>query len=92
MRITRIIIDNYKSIKHIDITLSPKVNAFIGENSVGKSNILSAIEWMLGPIYPSFNNFAREDYYKGDISLRVNIEVYFDDGCFLQLTNRWFDN
>lgn len=91
MRITRIIIDNYKSIKHIDINLSSKVNAFIGENSVGKSNILSAIEWMLGPIYPSFNNFSREDYYKGDVTLRVNITVYFDDGNYLQLTNKWYD-
>lgn len=91
MRITRIIIDNYKSIKHIDINLSSKVNAFIGENSVGKSNILSAIEWMLGPVYPSFNNFSREDYYKGDVTLRVNITVYFDDGNYLQLTNKWYD-
>lgn len=91
MRITRIIIDNYKSIKHIDINLSPKVSAFIGENSVGKSNILSAIEWMLGPVYPSFNNFSREDYYKGDVTLIVNITVYFDDGNYLQLTNKWYD-
>lgn len=92
MKITRIVIDNYKSIKHIDIMLSNKVNAFIGENSVGKSNILSAIEWMLGPVYPSFNNFSREDYYKGDMSLRVNIEVHFDDGNYLQLTNVWSDS
>ena len=91
MRITRIVIDNYKSIKHIDINLSSKVNAFIGENSVGKSNILSAIEWMLGPVYPSFNNFSREDYYKGDVTLRVSITVYFDDGNYLQLTNKWYD-
>ena len=36
MKITRIVIENYKSIKHIDINFSSKVNAFIGENSVGK--------------------------------------------------------
>lgn len=90
MRITRIVIDNYKSINHIDINLSQKVNTFIGENSVGKSNILSAIEWMLGPVYPSFNNFSKEDFFKGDSSLRVNIEVHFDDGNYLQLTNKWY--
>ena len=44
MKISRIVIDNYKSIQHIDINLSEKVNALIGENSVGKSNILSALE------------------------------------------------
>lgn len=63
MKIKKIVIQNYKSIKNIDITLSEKVNVFIGENSVGKSNIFSAIEWLLGPVYPSFNNFPKEDYY-----------------------------
>lgn len=41
MKIKKIVIQNYKSIKNIDITLSEKVNVFIGENSVGKSNIFS---------------------------------------------------
>ena len=62
MKIVRLRIQNYKSIKDIDITLSDKVNVFIGENSVGKSNIFSAIDWILGPIYPSFHNFAKEVY------------------------------
>jgi len=52
MKIQRIIIQNYKSIKFIDIECSPKLNAFIGENSVGKSNIFDAINWSLGPVYP----------------------------------------
>lgn len=91
MKIVRLRIQNYKSIKDIDITLSDKVNVFIGENSVGKSNIFSAIDWILGPIYPSFNNFAKEDYFKGDISARVNVEIYFDDGHYLQMTNCWSD-
>ena len=43
MKIKRIRIQNYNSIKDIDITLSDKVNVFIGENSVGKSNIFAAM-------------------------------------------------
>lgn len=66
MKLSRIVIQNYKSIKYIDIALSDKVNVFIGENSVGKSNIFAAIEWILGPVYPSFNNFPQEDYYQGN--------------------------
>lgn len=68
MKITRLYIKNYKSIKEIDICLSELVNVFIGENSVGKSNIFAAIDWMLGPVFPSFNNFSKEDYYRGDTS------------------------
>ena len=51
MKITRLYIKNYKSIKEIDICLSELVNVFIGENSVGKSNIFAAIDWMLGPVF-----------------------------------------
>lgn len=91
MKINRIRIQNYKSIKDINITLSDKVNIFIGENSVGKSNIFAAMEWILGPVYPSFNNFPKEDYYRGDENAHVSIALQFDDGHYLQMTNKWHD-
>lgn len=91
MKITRIQIENYKSIKHIDINVSSLVNVFIGENSVGKSNIFYAIEWLLGPIYPSFNNFQKEDYYRGDDSLPVRVALTFDDGHTLEMASEWHD-
>ena len=91
MKITRIAIQNYKSIKDIDIKISDKVNVFIGENSVGKSNIFAAMEWVLGPVYPSFNNFPKEDYYRGDENAYVSIALQFDDGHYLQMTNKWHD-
>ena len=91
MKLTRIVIQNYKSIKSIDIPLSTKINTFIGENSVGKSNIFSAIEWVLGPIYPSFNNYPKEDYFRGNENAHVVVELHFNDGHFLQMTNCWRD-
>ena len=90
MKIERIKIQNYKSIKDIDIFVSPLVNVFIGENSVGKSNIFSAIEWLLGPIYPSFNNFQREDYFRGDETLPIQVALKFDDGHTLEMASKWF--
>lgn len=91
MKITRIAIQNYKSIKNIDIKISDKVNVFIGENSVGKSNIFVAMEWVLGSVYPSFNNFPKEDYFRGNETAKVTITLYFDDSHFLQMTNKWYD-
>ena len=90
MKIERIKIQNYKSIRDIDIFVSPYVNVFIGENSVGKSNIFSAIEWLLGPVYPSFNSFQREDYFRGDNSLPVQVALKFDDGHTLEMTSKWY--
>lgn len=66
MRIERIEIDNYKSIKHIEFNPTQGLNAFIGANSTGKSNIFNAINWILGPSYPSFNSVKKEDHYGGD--------------------------
>lgn len=91
MKITRIRIQNYKSIKDIDMRLSDKVNVFIGENSVGKSNIFAALEWVLGSVYPSFNNFPKENYYRGDESSCVRVRIGFDDGHFLEMSNKWQD-
>ena len=91
MKITRIRIENYKSIKQIDICVSQLINVFIGENSVGKSNIFSALEWLLGPTYPSFNNFPKEDCFRGDTSLPIKVALTFDDGHILEMASKWFD-
>jgi predicted ATP-dependent endonuclease of OLD family len=44
MKISKITIDNYKSIKHLEFEPSDGLNAFIGANSSGKSNIFDLIE------------------------------------------------
>lgn len=91
MKIKRIVIRNFKSIKHIDIECSSKINAFIGENSVGKSNIFDAINWSLGPIYPSFNSTLPQDHFMGDPSNEIKITLFFDDGNCLELAENWVD-
>ncbi|WP_305952620.1 ATP-dependent endonuclease [Emticicia oligotrophica] len=92
MKIERIVIRNFKSIKHIDVKCSPKINAFIGENSVGKSNIFDAINWSLGPVYPSFNSTLPQDHFMGDLKNEIKISLCFDDGKYLQLAENWTDS
>lgn len=91
MKIQRITIQNYKSIRSIDIECSPKLNAFIGENSVGKSNIFDAINWSLGPVYPSFNSTLPQDHFMGDPDNEIKITLHFDDDRNLQLAESWTD-
>ncbi|UEG50315.1 AAA family ATPase [Ferruginibacter lapsinanis] len=92
MKIKQIVIRNYKSIHHIDLNCSDKINAFIGENSVGKSNIFNAINWCLGPIYPSFNATQPQDHFMGLESNEIKISLMFDDGKYLQLAEKWMYN
>lgn len=92
MKITKITIDNYKSIKHLEFEPDSGLNAFIGANSTGKSNIFDAINWLLGPIYPSFNSTKKEDRFMGDENNKIAIRLDFDDNNYLELTEEWTDN
>jgi len=89
MKITEVLIENYKSIKKIHLKPMKGLNAFIGENSVGKSNIFDAINWLLGPVYPSFNSTRDEDRYLGDPDNKINIKITFDDQNYLEFAEEW---
>jgi putative ATP-dependent endonuclease of the OLD family len=44
MRISRIQIQNFRSIKHVEIDVA-EFNVFVGQNNHGKTNLFQAIEW-----------------------------------------------
>lgn len=79
MYITRIFIKNFKSIKEIDIYPNKWLNVFIWENSVGKSNIFKALDWVLWKTYPTFNQIPREDHFMWDYENKIQIIIEFDD-------------
>lgn len=91
MKLIKVTIDNYKSIKHLEIEPSCGLNAFIGANSTGKSNIFDAINWLLGPVYPSFNSTKKQDRFLGDEANKISIKLEFDDGNYLELNEEWTD-
>lgn len=51
------------------------LNAFIGENNVGKSNIFDAVNKLLGPRYPVKNLFTVDDHYNRKKELPIKIEI-----------------
>lgn len=89
MKITDVYIENYKSVKKLDFKPNKGLNAFVGENSTGKSNIFDAINWLLGPTYPSFNSVRNEDRYLGKEDNKIKIQLKFDDGSCLELAEEW---
>lgn len=91
MKITNVEIQNYKSISNLEFNPSLKLNVFIGENSVGKSNIIEAIYWLLGPVFPTFNSTMVKDHYIGKKENLISISLDFDDGNQLRLAEEWRD-
>ncbi|NLX66608.1 MAG: AAA family ATPase, partial [Bacteroidales bacterium] len=37
---------HYKNLTQVDLSLSPKMNCFIGDNGVGKTNLLDAVYYL----------------------------------------------
>ena len=46
MRLNSLSIINYKNIREADLIFSPKINCFIGNNGMGKTNLLDAIYYL----------------------------------------------
>lgn len=91
MKIESLTIKNYRSIRDLQLELSPRINVFIGANNVGKSNIFSAMEWLLGPSYPTANRLDRRDFYLGNENSEMKIALGFDDGNTLSFDSTWID-
>lgn len=46
MFLNRLRILNYKNIREADLTFSPKINCFVGNNGMGKTNLLDAVYYL----------------------------------------------
>lgn len=66
MYLSRLIIKNYRSIENVDITFSKGKNIIVGRNNAGKSNIIKAIDIVLGENSPTYNkseNISPADFF-----------------------------
>src|SRR5229473_2417765 len=79
MRISRLQITNFRSIKHLDFDIS-QVCCLVGPNNAGKSNILSAIRRVLAWDWVSVRSFDEEDVYAHDPNADVSVQVSFEPG------------
>jgi predicted ATP-dependent endonuclease of OLD family len=78
MNIKKIIIKNFRSIKELEFE-PQSLCALIGGNNVGKSNILDALNLLLGETWPSIRNITDEDIYNKDISKDIEITIIFNE-------------
>ena len=78
MKIKEITIDGYRSIsKPLTLSLG-NINALIGPNNSGKSNILNAIASVLGRDWVTVNNFNERDVFRNEPDRDITISVEFD--------------
>lgn len=81
MHLSRIYIQNFRSIENLDIKLKKGRNVVVGRNNAGKSNIVKAIDLILGEYSPTYNksdNISETDFFTGDTSRRIFIWCEID--------------
>lgn len=74
MYLAKLRIKNYRSIKEIDLTFKKGKNIIVGKNNAGKSNIIKAIDILLGensPTYIKSENITENDFYLGNKSENI---------------------
>jgi putative ATP-dependent endonuclease of the OLD family len=75
--IARLRVSNFRSIESLELKLS-RLCALVGENDVGKTNILRAIKTVLVKDWLSTRDFVAEDYHRFDPSRDICIELECD--------------
>jgi putative ATP-dependent endonuclease of the OLD family len=64
--LSRLFIKNYRSIKELDLAFAKGKNVLVGRNNAGKSNVIKAIDLVLGeysPTYTKSENVTESDFY-----------------------------
>ncbi len=69
-------IENFKSIKKMDLKCS-RINIFIGEPNVGKSNVLEAMA-LLSPLYSNQNQITNEKFLSEFIRYESIRNIFYD--------------
>ncbi len=77
MRIKRVAIGNFRSIKNLSLEV-PQICALVGPNNAGKSNILASIYKVLGRDWVTVSSFDEDDVYGRDPDAATKIVVTFD--------------
>ena len=58
-------IGNFRSVKHAELVFPENAPLIlVGENNAGKSNIIAAIDIILGEIHPKYRLIEQKDYYQ----------------------------
>ena len=84
LRISKIILKNFKTFKHITINPNLDFNIIIGENSAGKSTIFEAIR-LWEKCYKTYILASRKGFYK--VKKSTNRYVNYQELDFLRITS-----
>ena len=92
MYLSRLYIENFRSLKELDLKFEKGKNIIVGKNNSGKSNIIKAIDLILGKNSPTWNksdNITDNDFFEGKTENEIFIwcELKKSEGELLNLSD-----
>lgn len=90
MYISELDIKNYRNLDGINIKFHPEITFLVGENNLGKSNVLSLINAIFNK-----NRFFREDFYNIDEKILIRLTIVlneYEKGMFSDLFDPYDNN
>lgn len=76
MYLSKLVISNYRSIKELSLKFEKGKNIIVGKNNAGKSNIIKAIDLILGensPTWHKSDNITENDFFGGNTKNPIHI-------------------
>ncbi len=73
MRVSKIIVENYRSIQKIEVKLD-KFSVFVGQNNHGKTNLFESIEW-----FYKANKSKTDEHFNREEVNTISVEIFFND-------------
>src|SRR5690554_2998757 len=97
MHLSKLIISNYRSIKELSVSFEKGKNIIVGKNNAGKSNIIKAIDLILGESSPTWHkseNITANDFFNGqtenDIYIFCELQRDFEEELNYEEINKCY--
>ncbi|MCR9066494.1 MAG: ATP-dependent endonuclease [Cytophagales bacterium] len=94
---SKLIISNYRSIKELSVSFEKGKNIIVGKNNAGKSNIIKAIDLILGESSPTWHkseNITANDFFNGqtenDIYIFCELQRDFEEELNYEEINKCY--
>ena len=66
MYVSHLWVKGFHSLEFVRITFKPGLNVIVGKNNAGKSNIIRALDYILGEKYPTYRDFESRSFFCSD--------------------------
>jgi putative ATP-dependent endonuclease of OLD family len=63
MYVGKILVKGYRSLEDVSIRFQPGINVLVGKNNAGKTNIIRALDLVLGERWPTYVEVEERDFY-----------------------------